>query len=157
MTTVQPGNLTNVMPFPAIKPGYRLAPLGLGAPTQGQRIVYIECPIWCTEDHVANFQNHLDDVSHNGDDFTVYVPTFLNEGAPVYYWSAAIGMDPESDDARMRAAHVVLSDSANVDAYQTPDMADGVAADLEKLAAKIREAARTARLHNQYETLAVTA
>ena len=152
MTTVQPEAITNVSPFPVIKPGYHLAPVALGAPSQKQRIVWDECPDFCTESHVENFVHFLDDVTHNGDAFTISVPSFLIPDAAVFQWSARVSSDPTATDPQMRGSHVVLEGDTGIDAYLTPDMGDEVADDLEKLAAKLREAARTARLHNQFET-----
>lgn len=137
-----------VATFPASRPGYRLVPAALGAPSQGQRIVHIYCPVWCTQDHVSGFQHYIEDFSHSGDDYTVLVPSFLNDGVAVYEWSARVNQDLEDSDPRMRAAHVRLEDSTSIDAYLTPDMADETADDLIRLALKLREAARTARLHN---------
>lgn len=152
-TTVQP---STVAVFPASRPGYRLAPAALGAPSQGQRIIHIDCPNWCTQDHVAGFQYYIEDFSHSGDDYTVLVPSFLNEGVAVYEWSARVNLDLEDSDPRMRSAHVRLEDSTSIDAYLTPEMADEAADDLIRLALKLRSAARTARLHNAAE-MAVTA
>lgn len=155
MTTVQP---TNVTPFPAIAPGHHLAPIALGAPGAKQRIIYGECPDFCTESHVENFVHFLDDVTHNGDAFTISVPSFLIPDAAVFQWTVRVSSDPVATDQQMRAAHVVLEGDTGIDAYLTPDMADEVADDLAKLAMKVREVARTARLHNQAEvTQGVTA
>jgi hypothetical protein len=161
-TTVQPAietaNPTNVRPFPAIKPGHRLAPLALGVPGAGQQIVFVECPDWCTEDHVQNFVHFMEDVDHKGDEFAIAIPSFWNEQQAAYRLTAALASDPMAEDSRMRDAHVIVGDSGSVDAYLAPHKADAVADDLIQLAAKIREAARTARLHNQHEaSKAVTA
>lgn len=155
MTTVQP---TNVTAFPALKPGFHLAPLAVGAPGDGQQVVYVECPDWCSEDHVVNFVHFLEDVDHKGDELTVAIPSFWNDKDAAYQLTATLSSDPLSTDLQMQAAHIVMGDSGSVDAYLTPDMADGVADSLIKMACKLREVARTARLHNQFEVAqAVTA
>lgn len=151
MTTVQLEAPANVMQFPAIKPGRHLAPLALGVPGAEQRIVYIECPDWCTTNHLSEWVHFLEDVDHSGEEFAVHVPTFSRDGEPAYTLTATVGSDSMSPDSRMRAAHVIVGDEGSVDAYLTPEMADSTADDLDRLAAKLREAARTARLHNQYE------
>jgi len=148
---------TNVATFPAIKPGHHLAPLALGAPGPKQRVIFIECPDFCTENHVENFVHFLDDVAHNGQAITISVPSFLIPDAAVFQWSARVSSDPTATDPQMRDSHVVLEGDTGIDAFLTPDMGDGVADDLEKLAAKLREAARTARLHNQFEAKAEVA
>ena len=155
MTTVQSeAALTqpaNVHPFPVIKPGHHLAPLALGAPGAGQRVVFTECADWCTVNHVQDFVHFVEDVDHKGDEFQIDIPSFWNESAAAYTLTAALSSDPMSSEPKMRDAHVVVGDSGSVDAYLTPDMADAVADDLVKLAAKLREISRTARLHNSYE------
>lgn len=149
---------SNVHAFPAIKPGYHLAPVALGAPSQKQRIVWDECPDFCTESHVENFVHFLDDITHNGDAFSISVPSFLIPDAAVFQWSVRVSSDPTATDPQMRDSHIVLEGDTHFDAYLTPDMASETAADLRKLAAKLDEGARTARLHNQAEaTQAVTA
>jgi hypothetical protein len=143
-------NVDNVHPFPAIKPGHHLAPVALGAPGPEQQIVFVPHPDWCRTDHVSEWVHFLEDVNHTGEVFAVEVDSFFNGDQPVYTLNTAIGCDPMSRDEQMRAAHVIIGDAGSVDAYLTPDMADGVADDLVKLAAKLREQSRTARLHNQH-------
>lgn len=147
---------TNVHPFPAIAPGHHLAPVAIGAPGPEQKIVFLPCPDWCTTSHVSEWVHFLEDLDHTGDEFVVHLGSFFNGNQPVYSLSVALGCDPMSKDPQMRAAHIVVGDEGSVDAYLTPDMADQAAVDLEKLAAEIRAAARTARLHNAAE-MAVTA
>jgi len=150
MTTVQREASANVSPFPAIKPGHHLAPAAIRRDNGASQIVYIECPDWCTEDHVENFVHYLEDVAHYGQAFTISVPSFLIPDAAVFQWSARTSSDPTATDPQMRDSHIVLEGDTGIDAYLTPDMGDDVASDLERLASKIREAARTARLHNQH-------
>lgn len=138
---------TNVHPFPAIAPGHHLAPVAIGAPGPTQKIVFVPDPDWCAVNHVSNWVNYLEDLDHTGDEFAVHVRSFFNEARPAHTLTVAVGCDPMSSDPRMRAAHVIVGDEGSVDAYLTPDMADE--------AAKIREAARTARLHNAHVTEAV--
>lgn len=153
-TTVQPGitagTTTNVATFPAVAPGHHLAPVAIGAPGPDQKVVFVPCPDWCATNHISDWVHFLEDLDHTGEEFAVHVPSFFNEGVPVYTLSATVGCDPMSTDPQMRAAHIVVGDEASVDAYQTPDMANQLAANLRKLADKLDEAARTARLHNQH-------
>jgi hypothetical protein len=147
--------LGTVTPFPAVAPGHHLAPVALGAPGPDQKIVFVPHPDWCTTNHLSEWVHFLEDLDHTGEELAVQVGSFFNGDKPVYTLSATVGCDPMSSDPQMRDAHVIVGDAGSVDAYLTPDMADGVADDLERLVAKIRENARTARLHN--EALAVTA
>lgn len=151
MTTVQ---RSNVATFPAVAPGHHLAPVALGAPGPEQKIVFLPCPDWCSTNHVSEWVHFIEDVDHTGEEFAVHIPSFINEGKPAYTLSATVGCDSMSSDPRMRAAHVIVGDEGSVGAYLTPDMADGVAAQMEKFAAKVREAARTARLHNAHAEVA---
>jgi hypothetical protein len=151
MTTVQPEAITNVATFPAIAPGHHLAPVALGAPGSKQKIVFVECADWCQTNHVAEWVHFIEDIDHTGEEFAIHVPSFFNEGKPAHTLSATVGSDPMSSDPQMREAHVILGDEGSVDAYLTPDMASEAADDLRKLAAKLDELARTARLHNQHE------
>ena len=137
-----------VTPFPAIAPGHHLAPVALGAPGPEQKIVFLPDPDWCTTDHLSEWVHFIEDLDHTGEEFSARIGSFFNGDKPVYTLSATVGADPMSSDPQMRAAHVVVGDAGSVDAYLTPDMADETAAGLERLAAKIREHARTARLHN---------
>lgn len=140
--------------FPAIAPGHHLAPVAIGYPGAEQKIVYVQCPDFCVTNHVASWVHFIEDVDHTGEEFAVHVPSFLNEAASAYTLSATIGCDPMSSDAQMRDAHVVIGDEGSVDSYLTPDMADATADDLEKLVAKLRGLARTARLHNAHAEVA---
>jgi hypothetical protein len=144
-TTVPP---STVHPFPAIAPGHHLAPVALGAPGPDQKIVFVQCADWCRTNHVSAWVHFIEDIDHTGDEFAVHVRSFLNPGKPAYTMTTAVGCDPMSSDPQMRAAHVIVGDEGSVDAYLTPDMADEAADDLEQLVAKLRENARTARLHN---------
>lgn len=148
MTTVQ---RSNVATFPAVAPGHHLAPVALGAPGPEQKIVFLPCPDWCSTNHVSEWVHFIEDVDHTGEEFAVHIPSFINEGKPAYTLSATVGCDSMSSDPRMRAAHVIVGDEGSVDAYLTPDMASEAADSLRQLAAKLDEAARTARLHNEHE------
>jgi hypothetical protein len=124
--------------------------VGIGAPGPKQQIVFVPCPDWCTTNHLAEWVHFLEDLDHTGEELAVHVPSFFNGDKPVYTLSTSIGCDPMSKDEQMRAAHVIVGDAGSVDAYLTPEMADETAGGLERLAAKLRENARTARLHNQH-------
>jgi hypothetical protein len=143
-STVQP---ENVAAFPAINAGNRLVPARVGR--QGRmQTVYVECPLWCTVDHVANWQYDVEDVNHYGDTESVTVPTMLKPGVAHFVWSTRIACDPVAAEPSLRAAHVLIDDENPDEARLTPDMADELANELIAFAAQVRSAARTARLYN---------
>lgn len=137
----------NVTPFPAVKPGYKLAPARIGRGDRKQ-IIYIECPNWCTQDHVENFRYDVEDITHYGDMSSVIVPTMTSDHAH-FVWSVQVSSDPTASEPSLRGAHVLIDDEDTDTARLTPDMADELADELIGLASDIRHAARTARLHNQ--------
>lgn len=132
MTTVVPahvqGSAASVTP--------RLAP----ALVNGRRI-FIECPAWCTEDHVAANQRNLEDVVHTGDNVDLLVP-----GAPALRLLADVHLcsEPFAPSPKERATVVVVDDDS--DMYLLPPMeAEAFADHLEAQAKAIRELAMVAR------------
>lgn len=139
----------NVHPFPAVKPGYRLVPAKVEHSKDSSVIVYIECPTWCTEDHVGEPVRNIEDVTHYGDTASVYVPTF-GYGAYPIQMHATVSSDPAATDPQFRAAHVVVQDAGgNAYSHLTPEMAERLADEAIGFASELRHQARTARLHNQ--------
>jgi hypothetical protein len=136
-----------VHPFPAIKPGHRLMPARIGRMGRMQT-VYVECPVWCTQDHVANWNYDVEDITHYGDMAGMTVPTMLDPDVAHFTWSTRVACDPAAPEPSLRAAHVLIDDENPDEARLTPDMADELASELIAFAAQIRSAARTARLHN---------
>lgn len=157
-TPVRADHPTNVHPFPAIKPGHRLVPATIGRSGHTQ-VVYIECPTaWCTQDHVADRQVAIEDVDHYSSIVGWSVDSMLDPGTAVHELYVRVHSDPSHELPELRTAHVLLGNGAPFDSYLTPDAADEAADELAAFVAKIRAAARTARLHNQHEaTQAVTA
>ncbi|MEV7994938.1 hypothetical protein AB0O67_24400 [Streptomyces sp. NPDC086077] len=141
----------NVHPFPAIRPGFKLVPARIGRGEQKQ-IVYVECPLWCTEDHVDNFQYDLGDITHYSDMSGVTVPTMTSDYDRAT-WSARIASDPTASEPGLRAAHILVDDETPDEARLTPEMAEELADELVGFAAAIRHAARTARLHNASQSV----
>ncbi|MFE5368150.1 DUF6907 domain-containing protein [Streptomyces mirabilis] len=152
MTTVQP---TNVATFPATKPGYRLAPAAIGRSGEKPQIVGIFCPNFCVEDHVADRQVAVEDIVHSSETAHTGIRSFLT-GQLALELYATIKTEAASHDPRLREAHIVLDDGSD-DAHLSVDEVEETVGQLLGLAADLQRLARTARLHNQYETLAVTA
>ncbi|MGW0904987.1 DUF6907 domain-containing protein [Streptomyces sp. NPDC002853] len=132
-TTVQPAVLAEVAEIPAP----RLSP----ALIKGARI-YVECPEWCTVDHVAENENHVEDVWHGGEYADLNVPRMNSK--PDLLAFARIGIDPLAADPDMREAFVMVDDGGT-DFYMKPEQAEEFADNLDAFAARIRDMARTAR------------
>ena len=143
-TTVQP---SNVATFPAITPGHRLVPARVGRTNDTSVIVYVECPNWCTQDHVAESVGDAVDISHSSGSEGLYVRSLLKT-TPTHELFAAIQSDPVASDPRLRAAHIVVEDGGNDYAHLTPEMAEDLADKAVSFASHLRHLARTARLHN---------
>ncbi|MFJ3289964.1 DUF6907 domain-containing protein [Streptomyces sp. NPDC086669] len=139
--------LGSVHPFPAIKPDHRLVPARIGSFASSQ-VAFIECPAWCTEDHMDS-PSYLVDIDHTGDVCAVQVPTFM-EGDDDHFWTARLEASPSSKDQRTRDAHLMVGDDQRFEARLTADDAERLADDLIAFAAQLRALARTARLHNQH-------
>ena len=137
---------SNATPFPALKPGFHLAPAAIGRSDETPQIVGIFCPDYCVEDHVAARQVAVEDIVHSSETAHTAIRSFLSSENVIELY-VTIKSEASTSDPRLHAAHVVLDDGSD-DAFLTPEMADNTADDLYKLAAKLREAARTARLHN---------
>lgn len=139
MTTVVPEQ--KCMPAASVTP--RLVPASIGRPGSVQR-VWIPCADWCVLDHAEDRQVAVEDVSHRGTVAFAQVPTMGDDAYSVFELYSQLYSDPASEDPRMRAAAVVVTDGSN-DAYLTPDMADEFADGLVAFAEQVRALARTAR------------
>jgi hypothetical protein len=138
--------LGSVHPFPALKPGHHLAPAAIGRPDTPAQIVYVECPDYCVEDHVAVRQIAVEDIVHSSDTAHMGVKSFMS-GRLALELYATIKQDPSSHDPRLRQAHIVLDDGSD-DAHLTVDEAEEAVQKLHGLVADMQSLIRTARLHN---------
>lgn len=135
------------MSAPGIKPGYRLVPARIGN-RDSAGTAWIECPVWCVEDHTAE-PNYLEDVVHTSASEDVGISSFLKrDGSLLMY--AMLQADPESPDERLQQAHIAVEHEGVPD-YLTPEMAEAFADDLVAFAAQVRHMARAARRHNQVQ------
>lgn len=137
----------NIAPAPQATPGRRLVPATIKFFDQIARTVWIECPDWCTDDHVENAQLAVEDIIHSSDTTDLGIGTLENERL-VFELHAQIRTEPDDRDPRLRQAHIVV-DEGGEDALLTPDMADNLADRMIAFAAQIRQLSRTARTHQQ--------
>jgi hypothetical protein len=105
----------------------------------GRRIL-IECPDWCTEDHVAVNERHLEDVQHCGAFTDLVVPG--GEPSLRLLGHARLGLD--SFAPRSKPQTVVAFDDGLEVFDLSPTEAIRFADDLEAFAAKVRELAAVA-------------
>jgi hypothetical protein len=138
-----------VHPFPAMRPGFRLAPAAVGRDGRTQ-IVGIFCPAWCTESHVDEPVGNVEDVMHRGDQSELTVESFAFAPIPHQLY-AYLAADPVASNELLRSTHVVVDNAdGSQSAFLTPEMAETVADNAVKFASQLRTLARTARLHNQH-------
>lgn len=155
--TVAPSvNLPSIptQPQPAeaspLQPGYRLVPAKIGRTNATSVIVWIQCPTWCTEDHVAEGQVAVEDITHYSDASSVSTCSFVKRGI-VHDLYASVQADPAANDPRLKAAHVVVDDGGAEMAHLTPEMTEKLADELIGFASELRHLARTARQANRAE------
>lgn len=131
-----------------IKPGHHLAPAAIGRAGEEPQPIFIQCPNWCVEDHVADCPNAVEDIVHTSDTVALGISSFLND-KPVFELYASVKADVGATDPRLKGAHVVLDDGSGEDAFLTPDMTDEAAAELITFAMRMKNAARVARAANK--------
>ncbi|MGW7715189.1 DUF6907 domain-containing protein [Streptomyces chartreusis] len=132
---------------PAGSPDSRLVPALIGT-FHSNQVVHIECPRWCTADHMDE-PSEPGHVTHYAETSGVEVASFLDDTTLAYALRASLEADPTSTDARMRAAHIMVwEDAGAVEARLTAGMAEELADDLVGFAVRLRQLARTARLAN---------
>ncbi|MGW4975444.1 DUF6907 domain-containing protein [Streptomyces mirabilis] len=130
------------------RPGYRLVPARFGKPGQ-QSDVWVECPTFCSDNHVKDWNQHPVDLDHWGpldagwDTDSIHQP-----GDRLLALDARLHSDPGATDPRLSAAHVLMDDES-VQVYLTPEMAEKTADELIAFAAQIRHLARQAREFNE--------
>ena len=132
-----------IHPFPA-RPGYRLVPALIGT-RKNAHVAHIECPVWCTDDHMSG-PAAFEDIIHSSASEGVGITSFLKPNGDLLMY-AMLQADPAATDPRLRQAHIGIEHEGVPDVH-TPEMAEAFADDLIAFALQIRTLARTARLHN---------
>lgn len=127
---------TTVQPAATSAADTRIVP----AMIDGQR-VFIECPTWCTIDHVRENQKFIVDVWHSGEFADLEAPR--RNGTPDLLAYARLGIDPFSNDAAMRRPFLFVEDGSSAEgSYLDAEHADTFADNLVAFAEKIRTMGR---------------
>lgn len=131
MTVASPESPVAVQPTPRLSP----------ALVNGQRI-WIECPTWCTEDHIAANERHLEDVCHTSGAADLMAPR-QDGPAQLLLLTRLIAGTGSSPDALQPLVTIDVDDVNGM--YLEPAAADAFADNLTAFAEQVRALARTAR------------
>lgn len=129
MSTTVPVALTPTI-APPLSSANRLVP----ALVNGRRI-HIECPVWCSLDHVAENMRFLEDVEHAGGLVDLMVPRMGD--VTELLADARIGVDSSG-------CPFVVVDDGSESFTMRPEQAEHFADDLILFAMQVRTMARTA-------------
>jgi hypothetical protein len=103
--------------------------------------VYLECPTWCTIDHVQENQKFLVDVWHSGPFMDLEAPR--RDNTPMLMTYARLGVDPFSSDSAMRTPFIFVEDGGSTEgSYMDAEHAEQFADNLVAFAEKIRSMGR---------------
>lgn len=106
----------------------------------GQR-VFLECPSFCTIDHVREGQKFLVDVWHTGEFADLEAPR--RNGTPDLLAYARLGVDPFSSDDAMRRPFLFIEDGGSAEgSYMDAEHAEEFADNLVAFAEKVRAMGR---------------
>ncbi|MCY0917009.1 hypothetical protein OS965_02310 [Streptomyces sp. H27-G5] len=108
---------------------------------RGQQIM-IQCPSFCTVDHVTDSTGHIEDIWHASDSVDLNVPRLGRQ--PELMAFAKIQLDGYSSDPAKRTPFINVEDSSADGFDMAPAQALVYADNLEAFAARIRAMARTA-------------
>ncbi|MCT9092889.1 hypothetical protein N4G70_29050 [Streptomyces sp. ASQP_92] len=120
--------------FSPAGPAARLSP----ALIHGQP-VWVQCPVWCVADHVAENEGFLEDVAHSGAMVDLVVPG----GEPSYRLlvHARLGSDPFGPRPEERGPFVVIDDGSeghHLSAVEAEEFAVRLVAFAEQVRARAR-------------------
>lgn len=106
---------------------------------------YVECPSWCTEDHVAANERHLEDVCHTSGAADLMAPRQDGSACLMLLTRLLAGNGASSAD-RQPLVTVDVDDVNGM--YLEPDAADEFADSLVAFAERVRGLADVARTAN---------
>lgn len=136
--------MTLAIPAPAVAtsaPASSVTPRLSPALVNGQR-VWLHCPNWCTEDHVAANERHLEDVCHGSRAADLIVPR-QDGSAQLMLLTRLIAGDSGSEEDRRPLVTVDVDDVQGL--YLTDAQAEVFADGLVAFAEQVRALARVAR------------
>jgi hypothetical protein len=107
--------------------------------------VWITCPAWCSQDHLADREVAIEDIDHYSTPSGWSVGSILAPDEAVHDLYVRVHSDPMHELPALREAHVLLGNGSPFDSYLTPDMAEATADELVAMASQIRQAATIAR------------
>lgn len=103
--------------------------------------IHIECPAWCTYDHVAHPEGFLVDVFHSTDSADLMAPLMGEEPLPLLH--ARVSADTFGTDVARQVPYIEVTDESEL-IHMTPDQALQFADDLVAFADRIRALAAQA-------------
>ncbi|MFF7577545.1 DUF6907 domain-containing protein [Streptomyces sp. NPDC008061] len=105
--------------------------------------IYIECPAWCTKDHVYDGETALIDVYHSGDPVDLMVPHLGEDAQPLVH--VRLNADTFATDVPLQAPMLVVDDETDT-FHMSPEQGLKFADDLIAFAEQVRAmATRIAR------------
>lgn len=126
-----PGPVAQQSPVPRLRP----------ALIDGVRI-WVECPAFCVEDHVASSQKHLADLDHGGEMVDVTLTDL--DGEVQLLAHVQVSCEPGSANPELRKPHLYVADGGGFDAFVPLEggeaFADGLVAAAERIRAAVRAA-----------------
>ncbi|TXS40081.1 DUF6907 domain-containing protein [Streptomyces sp. OR43] len=124
-------------PVPTQPPAPRLRP----ALVDGVQI-WVECPAWCVEDHVAANQKFLVDLDHGGEMVDLLVPDMGGEVQLLGH--VRLSAEPGSSRPELRRPHLLVEDGSGFTVFvaleEAGGLADGLVAAAERMRAMVRAA-----------------
>ncbi|MFE9850294.1 DUF6907 domain-containing protein [Streptomyces sp. NPDC005576] len=104
--------------------------------------VWLECPAWCVEDHVAANERHLADVDHSGSMVDVTMTDV--DGVPQLLGWVRLSAEPGSSRPELRRPHLLVEDGDGFTAMVALEDAGGFADSLAAAAERVRAMVRAA-------------
>ncbi|WOX09185.1 DUF6907 domain-containing protein [Streptomyces sp. N50] len=134
---------------PMSSPGFEFVAARIGLPGRTTTVL-IECPTsWCTVNHFEVREVAVEDITHYGPGTFLGIPTMSDDETDLLELYVNITSDPASDDPRMQAAHLIVSNSSGQDADLTNGQGEELADSLVRMAAEIRQALRVCQSANR--------